>query len=124
MTHHRRMQLMLRNPRAMMEFSCTGRLPADNTPASPLIALIESIPPRYRTRITSVVVGPALGYQGHHRFHNLAQALNWLKPSHVSASYPSESWRLKRFSTALTIKDLAQHCQLPEQIEKELTRTR
>lgn len=122
MSDHRRIQLMLRSPKAMMTFATTGRLPEDRTPSSPLITLIESIPASYRNRITNVVVGPELGYQGHHRFHNLAQAMNWLKPSYSSQNYPSESWRLNSFKGRLTIQELLKHCQIPESVEQELLR--
>lgn len=122
MTDHRRIQQMLRTPKAMMAYQATGRLPALNIPVSPLITLIESIPVGYHHRITNVVVCPELGYRGHHRFHNLAQAMNWLKPSHIAQCYPSESWRLKRFCARLSIQDLYRHCQIPEQLERELLR--
>lgn len=114
MIDQRRIQLMLRSPKSMMEFVCSGRLPQVSSPAGPLITLIESIPVRLRSRITCVIIGPELGYQGVHRFHSLAQALNWLKPSYTSASYPSESWRLKRFTKQLSIEDLAAFCNIPE----------
>ena len=122
MTTHRQIQLMLRSPKALLDFKTTGRLPTINVPSGPLITLIESIPRSSWGRITSVVVGPQLGYQGSHRFHNLAQAMNWLKPSQVSASYPSESFRLKRFTTRLTIDDLKQFSQMPEPIEVDWRR--
>lgn len=116
MNDQRQIQLMLRSPKAMMDFACSGRLPQVNTPAGPLITLIESVPPRLRSRITNVVIGPNVGYQGSHHFQSLAQALNWLKPSYHSVSYPSESWRLKRFTKQLSIDDLATFCQIPESL--------
>lgn len=122
MTTHRQIQLMLRSPKALLDFKTTGRLPTINVPSGPLITLIESIPRSSWGHITSVVVGPKLGYQGSHRFHNLAQAMNWLKPSQVSVSQPSESFRLKRFTTRLTIDDLKQFSQMPESIEVDWRR--
>lgn len=116
MNAHRRIQLMLRSPKAMMEFACSGRLSQVNTPAGPLITLIESIPVRLRSRITCVIIGPDLGYQGMHRFQSLAQALNWLKPTYAAASYPSESWRLKRFTKQLSIEDLTPFCKIPDRL--------
>ncbi len=116
MNDQRRIQLMLRSPKAMMGFAINGRLPQVCTPASPLITLIESVPVRLRSRITCVKIGPDLGYHGIHRFQSLAQALNWLKPSYTSASYPSESWRMKRFTKQLSIDDLAAFCKIPENL--------
>lgn len=43
MTTHRQIQLMLRRPKALLDFKTTGRLPTINVPAGPLIILIESI---------------------------------------------------------------------------------
>lgn len=114
MNDQRRIQLMLRSPKALMDFACSERLPQVSTPSSPLITLIESVPVRLRSRITCVIIGPDLGYQGVHRFQSLAQALNWLKPSYTAASYPSESWRLKRFTKHLSIGDLAPFCKIPD----------
>lgn len=121
MSDQRRIQLMLRNPKALMEFAARGRLPEVDTPSSPLISLIESIPAGFRNRITNVVVGTALGYQGQHRFNNLAQALNWLKPAYMAQSYPSESYRIKRFRDELTLQDLLNHCEIPERVANELS---
>lgn len=122
MATHRQIQLMLRSPKALVDFKTTDRLPAVHVPAGPLITLIESIPRSSWGRITRVVVGPQLGYQGSHRFHNLAQAMNWLKPPQDSVSHPSESFRLKRFTTRLTIDDLKQFSQMPDAIEVDWRR--
>ncbi|RMM39496.1 hypothetical protein QO021_28930 (plasmid) [Pseudomonas amygdali pv. lachrymans] len=124
MNDQRRIQLLLRSPKAMMDFACSGRLPQESTPTGPLINLIESVPPRLRSRITNVIIGPDLGYQGSHRFQSLAQALNWLKPSYPSVSYPSESWRLKRFTKQLLIDDLAPFCKIPDSLLPELRKCR
>ncbi|MNR52576.1 hypothetical protein D3C85_1724380 [compost metagenome] len=48
--------------------------------------------------------------------------MNWLKPAQDAVSHPSESFRLKRFTTRLTIDDLEQFSQIPEQIEVEWRR--
>ncbi|MDF5950265.1 hypothetical protein P4193_01175 [Pseudomonas aeruginosa] len=100
----------------------TGRVPEFKKPESPLITLLESINPRDRLAITAVVIGPALGYSGRRCFQNAAQALNWLKPQYTAASYPSESWRIKRFAQRLGIDDLAECAQVPEGIIKEWNR--
>lgn len=122
MTTNRAIQLMLRNPRDMMRFQATGTLPTPASPQSPLITLLDSIYPRDRQRITAVVIGPQLGYQGHHRFHNLAQALNWLNPSYTAKSYPSQSFQIREFSKVLTIADLKDFARVPEQVEQEWNR--
>ncbi len=122
MTTNHAIQLMLRSPRDMMRFQATGALPSPASPQSPLITLLESIYPRDRQRITAVVIGPQLGYQGHHRFQNLAHALNWLKPSYTAKTYPSQSYQLGAFSKALTIADLTVFARVPEQVEQEWNR--
>lgn len=122
MTTNRAIQLMLRNPRDMMRFQASGALPTPASPQSPLITLLESIYPRDRQRITAVVIGPQLGYQGHHRFHNLAQALNWLKPCYTAKSYPSQSYQIRSFAKALTIADLKEFARVPELVEQEWNR--
>ena len=109
---------MLKNPRLLMEYQTTGRIPVEleaKAPQGPLIDLLESIYPRERARITAVVVGDALGYTGARRFHNAAQALQWAKPQHPHNA-PAESWRNKRFNKKLTIDDLALCSIIPHDI--------
>jgi len=122
MTDHRAICLMLRNPRDMIRYQATGALPTPANPQSPLISLLESIYPRERARITAVVIGPQLGYQGHHRFHNLAQALNWLKPSAPAKHHASQSFQIRAFSKHLTIDNLKEFAQVPQAIEQEWKR--
>lgn len=122
MSDHRAIRLMLRNPMDMIRFRATGALPTPANPQSPLIMLLESINPRDRSRITAVVIGPDLGYQGVHRFHNLAQALNWLKPSAVAKHHPSQSHQIRAFSKRLTIADIKDFAQVPEQVEQDWNR--
>ncbi|MBF3053536.1 hypothetical protein HKW90_03865 [Pseudomonas aeruginosa] len=104
------------------QFQRSGRLPSICRPASPLIALLDTIPPRDRVEIRSVVIGPALGYTGRHAFQNAAQALNWLRPHQGTVSTPSESWKDKRFTHPLTIEDLAKFAQVPNRIMEEWRR--
>lgn len=122
MPDHRAIRLMLRNPRDMIRYQASGALPAPANPQSPLITLLETIYPRDRVRITAVVIGPKLGYQGHHRFHNLAQALSWLKPNAPAKNHPSQSFQIRAFSKPLTIGDLKAYAQIPQHIEQEWNR--
>jgi hypothetical protein len=107
---------LLKNPQAMMRFHATGRLPQTKVPSSPLITLLESLHPRERIRIKELRIGPSLGYNGHQVFRSAEQALNWLKPSHVQSSSVSESYKLARFSSPLTIADLAACAQVPDDV--------
>ncbi|EMZ44862.1 hypothetical protein OFL75_18715 [Pseudomonas aeruginosa] len=122
MVDRKALHLIARNPRLHAQYVRTGRVPEFKKPESPLITLLESINPRDRLAITAVVIGPALGYSGRRCFQNAAQALNWLKPQYTAASYPSESWRIKRFAQRLGIEDLAECAQVPEGIIKEWNR--
>ena len=88
----------------------------------PLLAHVLGAAPKGLGAATAVVIGPALGYSGRRCFQNAAQALNWLKPQYTAASYPSESWRIKRFAQRLGIDDLAECAQVPEGIIKEWNR--
>lgn len=109
---------MAKNPRLLMEYQATGRVPAElkrSPPKGPLIDLLGTIYPRELARITAVVVGESLGYTGARRFHNAAQALQWVKPYHAH-NVPAESWRNKRFTKQLTIDDLAQCSVIPAEI--------
>jgi len=100
---------LLRNPATMARYQATGRLPEIKAPAGPLIQLLESIPPRYRLRITGLTIGPALGYGGSRQFHSAAQALNWCKPPNPGMHTPAESWRDKHFVKPLYLDDLLAH---------------
>jgi len=110
---NKQMQELARNPRAHLRFQLEGRLPEVVKPSSPLISLLEAIPPRLRLEIIGVKVDPSLGYIGGGLFHNAEQLLRWLKPSNemlARRSWPAESRRDKRFSKKLTLEDLKPHC--------------
>jgi hypothetical protein len=110
---------LARNPKAMMDFHATGKLPQMADPSSPLITLLRSIHPSELRLITAVRIGRSLGYSTNMPFQNAAQALNWLKPSYSAQSYPSESHQDKRFNRVLTIDDLAECANVPEMIRKD-----
>jgi hypothetical protein len=110
---------LARNPKAMMDFHATGKLPQMANPSSPLITLLRSIHPSELRLITAVRIGSALGYNSNTPFQNAAQALNWLKPNYSAQSYPSESHQNRRFTRALTIDDLARCANVPEMIRQD-----
>jgi hypothetical protein len=109
---------LLRNPKQMMDFQATGKIPQLAEPKSPLITLLQSINPNERRMITSVRIGQGLGYTSNKLFQNAAQALTWLKPGYSAASYPSESHQDKRFAKVLTIDDLASCAKVPDSIKE------
>ena len=74
---HLQMKELARNPSAYMRYQATGKLPPTVTPSSPLIDLLEAIPPRVRLRIRGVRIAPALGYQTARQFHTAEQLLKW-----------------------------------------------
>ncbi|KRW83693.1 hypothetical protein [Marinobacter sp. P4B1] len=97
------------NPKAMMEFRATGRLPRMVVPSSPLISLLESLSPRDRQAIRGIQLHPSLGYLGGIRFHTAEQLYRWLKPAPQMLeheSWPAESYRDKRFHQKLSLDDL------------------
>ena len=101
------------HPHAHLKFQTTGQLPRMVKPASPLITLLESIPPRLRMQIRGVRLNPSLGYLTGTQFHTAEQLLRWLKPDNemlASTSWPAESYRDKRFNRAVTLKDLQPFC--------------
>lgn len=111
---NKQMQHLMRNSKAMMDFQMTGRLPRAQAPSSsPLIALLELLPPRLRQELRGIKVHPKLGYNTCHQFNNAEQLLNWLKPSqqfYGNQSHPAESLRIKHFSSPLTLGDLKPYC--------------
>lgn len=107
------------NPKALMDFRATGRLPVSVKPKSPLITLLQSLHPRERVQIASVFVSEALGYTGARNFANAQQALNWLCPSGSSSCPASQSWQNKRFQKVLTIDDLAGVARVPDSISRD-----
>ena len=96
----------------MVRHRITGKLPEVVRPDGPLIRLLESIPPRIRSRIAGVRISPELGYHGNFMFHTAEHLLRWAKPDeYVDALCPgpAESRRDKRFQKELTLEDLKRH---------------
>ena len=114
----RTMNRLAKNPRDMMRYQTTGRLPQTKTPDSPLIRLLESIPPRERLRYQGILVSRELGYNANFRFTNAEQLLKWIKPSDrmfADEPFPAESRQIAGFNKPLTIEDLKAACtQAPE----------
>ena len=111
--HPKQMRHLMRRPQAMMRHQMTGQLPRMVRPSSPLIDLLERIPPRERVHYRGVQLHPELGYLCNMRFHTLEQLFRWLKPSNQlieGESWPAESYRDKRFRRVLTRDDLKRHC--------------
>lgn len=109
---------MIRHPEKMIDYHLTGNLPRLAEPRSPLITLLQSIPPSDRRLVTALRIGPSLGYNANTTFQNASQALNWLKPSYSAESYPSQSRQDKRFQKELTIDDLAGCANIPEVVRE------
>ena len=111
---------LMRNPKAMMDFHATGKLPeAPVDPRSPLITLLKSFHPSERVRITRITIDSRMGYQGRHTFCNAAQALEWLCPPNRPQYLPSESAQDKRFQRPLSINNLTECANVPEAIIRD-----
>lgn len=108
---------LLKNPKAMMDYTLRGRLPTSTKPSSPLITLLSSFDKRDLVYITNVEITHSLGYTGNRTFHNAAQALNWLTGNSACQNPVSESWRDKRFNKRLEISDLAKCASIPDPIK-------
>ena len=111
--HPKQMRYLIRRPQAMMRHQATGHLPQMKRPQSPLSTLLESLRAHDRLRFRGIRLSPNLGYQCGHPFHNAEQLLRWLKPDQnmiEGEPWPAESFRIKRFSKALTVDDLKLQC--------------
>lgn len=105
----RQMRYLATNPRAIMDFRATGRLPRMVAPQSPLITLFETLSPRDRQAIRGIQLDPSLGYLCGARFHTAEQLHRWLKPASQMLEHescPAESYRDKRFHQRLSLEDL------------------
>lgn len=79
---------------------------------SPLIRLLESMPPRERLAWRGIRLHEDLGYLPAGTFETAAQLLRFLKPREWlvgGESTPAESRRLKAFQRPLTRADLRPH---------------
>ena len=108
----RTVHYLARNPRALLNYQRTGKLPDMRVPTSPLITLIDTIPRRYHGLIRNVTIGPTLGYSRRWHHVTLAHALRWLRPDSPTPidSVASERFRIKGYQKSLTIQDLAACC--------------
>lgn len=105
-------RFLARNPRAMMQYKTTGRLPQIYRPRSPLIDLLETMSPRERVELRGIRLSPALGYQTGQTFANAEQLYRFVKPQAEMIEgepFPAESMRIKRFTKRLTLDDLKDH---------------
>lgn len=117
----RALHLLATNPNVQQQYFRTGKLPTDDHQRvkTPLIALINSIPPRDRLLIKGIQIGPSLGYTRTLQFHNAAQLHNWLCPSHGGGTAANASAD-RRFSRTLTIDDLSSCCSdLPAHVARD-----
>lgn len=114
----RTMNRLVKRPQDMMRCQMTGRLPRTKIPDSPLIRLLESIPPRERVHYRGVMISPELGYRGGFRFRDAEALLRWLKPSDrmfADEHFPAESRQIVGFNKRLTVEDLKAACaQVPQ----------
>ncbi|WP_019583836.1 hypothetical protein [Thioalkalivibrio sp. ALE16] len=100
---------MMRNPRELIDFETTGRVPRPMRVESPLIDLLRTLSPRDRMCIEGIQLSPELGYHYAGFFRNAEVLLRWLEPDgevFEGDTWPAESWRDKRFRQRLTLADL------------------
>mgnify|MGYP003624997434 CR=1 FL=1 len=116
----RAMNHLARNPRALIEFQMTGKVPRGRRPDSPLIRLLETLTPRARMSIEGVSIY-RLGYNTHYVFRNAEQLYRWVKPSEdVFGSYPAETAKNHRFSGTISLDELLKSSKRhPEWVVKE-----
>lgn len=120
MANSKQLHHIATNPHAYARFQMTGQLPAMVRPQSPLITLLEALTPRERIAIVGLTVNSDLGYLGSRQFHSAEAALRWLKPASEmleSQSWPAESHRNKRFTSAIYLDTLvAQASRVPHSL--------
>ncbi|EGQ7973644.1 hypothetical protein I7Z51_002569 [Vibrio parahaemolyticus] len=111
---HQAMNAMLRNPKQLIKYQMTGRLPrVSDAPATPLRDLISNIPPRLRLEFKGIRLSASLGFNSGAQFHNLEQLYSWLGADQKligSATMPYMSWRIAAFNKPLTLAELIPHC--------------
>jgi len=123
MSDPRRIRELMRNPRAMMNFKATGKLPLvpDREKPSPLVVLLLTLTPRDLLQIGPMTVCPELGYRCQNTYRNARLALNWLYPDHISdTSSPADARRDRVFEAQnpkLSLEDLARHATIPAHIK-------
>lgn len=123
MSEQRKIRELMRNPKAMMTFQASGRLPSlpERDRPSPLVLLLLSRTPRELLQIGPITVGPDLGYRCRNIFRNAQQALNWLYPDHINGSgSPADSRRDRGFESRnpkISLDDLAKHAGVPDYIK-------
>lgn len=104
---------LMRNPTAMMLYQMTGRVPRmEESPDTPLRALIRSIPPLERSRYKGIRLSPKLGFGCGLLFNDASQLYSWLGGdlTMIHPNMPYMSYRLAGFRKNLTLVDLEAHC--------------
>ena len=114
MSHNHAIKAMMRNPKAMMDFQLTGRLPrTKDAPTTPLREAIEKIPPRLRTQFVGIKLNPSLGFHSGAQFNDLSQLYTWLgggKTLAGSQTMPYMGWVNRGFNKKITITDIVSNC--------------
>ncbi|MCP1674528.1 hypothetical protein J2T57_001630 [Natronocella acetinitrilica] len=108
----RMMRHLARRPRDMMRYQATGKLPATTSPDSPLIRLLQAIPPRERYAIHAVRLSQRLGYRCSHTFPSAEALLRYLAPNTEMIEgepWPAEALRDKGFRGPVTLEMLRAH---------------
>lgn len=98
---------------SLAAYSTTRSKATSFVPTSPLIRLLESIPPKDRARYRNIRLSPALGYRSEARFMNAQHLLYWLKPHKrmpTGSSWPADRVKMQWFRKDLTVYDLLAHC--------------
>lgn len=107
------MRRLATRPQDMVRYQTTGKLPRTYRPDSPLIRLLEEIPPRKRSLYQGIRLTPDLGYQCDFWFGTAEQLLRWLKPDEEvfeDQAPPSASRQIRGFRKTLTLVDLEKAC--------------
>lgn len=109
----KQLKILQRNPTAMARYQATGRLPSVYRPDSPLIRLLERIPPRDRIRIKHIRLDERLGYRAPGLLFPDAEALlRWLKPDEwvsPGEGAAASSRQMAHFNRPLVLEELLQH---------------
>ena len=102
----KQIQHMLRNPRALMNFQLSGRLPIVRKPQpTPLWLCLSRMTPRERLNLRNITLSPALGYNCRIPFRNAEQLWQYLGGQDDivgETRLPSESRIIRSFRQTIT----------------------
>ena len=114
--NNQQMKVITTNPKAMIDFHITGKLPQlKDSLSTPLRDLLLSISVSERERYKGITVDHRLGFTGQLTFHSVFQLLRWLGHQQQvvnNQTLPYYGFVNRRFQQRLTIEEFGKYCKL------------